>query len=325
MKISFLLVTYNEIKYIEKCLNSILKQTYRNFELIIVDGGSNDGTIDFIKSFMMANNSEIDINLLNNPKKILAAGWNLAIQNARHEYVIRIDAHAEIPENFLAKNVEHMQNQPPEVAAVGGRVVTETDNTFLGRALNLFFSSKIGVGISFRNKSKAGYSYTVPFGLYRKSVFTEVGYFNEDFERAQDSEFHARVLKKGYKFYFAPDIASIYYSRNTIKASLRKLFKNGYWNYKNLRIHPEIVRLNHIIPGIFFVLSIVLTVLSLLGIGSVVFLFLVVLYYALLLMDLLSQNLGNIIYLPVLLILFPLFHLTYGFGTIYGFMKHRKN
>src|SRR3954468_18033565 len=51
MKVSIITVTYNSAKYVEDCINSIIRQNYSNIEYIVVDGDSTDGTIDIIKKF----------------------------------------------------------------------------------------------------------------------------------------------------------------------------------------------------------------------------------------------------------------------------------
>ena len=51
MKISIIIRTYNEIKHIEDVLKSIIKQTYKNYEIIVVDSESTDGTLDVVEKY----------------------------------------------------------------------------------------------------------------------------------------------------------------------------------------------------------------------------------------------------------------------------------
>ena len=94
--VSLILVVYNERAYIEDCLKSYLEQTYpkKQIEIILVDSGSTDGT----KEYLTAKAKELKemglaVKLLDNPKKILSSGWNLAIKSSSGGIVCRIDGY----------------------------------------------------------------------------------------------------------------------------------------------------------------------------------------------------------------------------------------
>lgn len=251
--VSALLVTRNEGKFIERALLSLINQTYpkNRYEIMVIDGESTDRTLEIVNDLIKQYKTDLfDIRIINNPKHILASGWNLGIQNAKGEYVVRIDAHGEATPDFIEKNVETIL-AVPDAICVGGKLITKSidgdDNT-----VSKVLSSPFGVGnSSFRVSDTAGYADTAVYGLYMKSIFDEVGYFNEKYIRNQDIELHSRIRASGGKFYFNPKINCVYYSRNTVKKMLKQAFGNGKWNMVLLKHQSSAVRLRHLVPFAF--------------------------------------------------------------------------
>lgn len=262
--ISALLVTRNESEYIERSLWSLINQTYpkEKYEIIVIDGFSDDGTREKIESIIEQCKSVIDIKFLDNPKKILSSGWNIGIQTAKGEYVVRIDAHAEASPTYLQNSVDTFFCGIDAVC-VGGKLITKSLNGS-NDIVSKILSSPFGVGnSSFRVFDTPCYVDTVVYGLYRKSIFGELGHFNESYVRNQDVEFHSRIKKKDYKFFFNPDITCTYYARNTVKKMLKMAFQNGKWNMVLMRHDRHALSTRHLIPFIF-----VLFLLSLLVSGN---------------------------------------------------------
>lgn len=316
--ITVLLVAYNEEQYIEKSLLSLINQTYPSdkYEIIIIDGMSTDGTLDRIK-LIAKRYGKHEIRILTNKKKILASGWNIGIRAAKGDYVARIDAHAEAKNNFIEKSVETMMKNPDAVC-VGGKLVTissPNSNDVVSKVL----SSPFGVGnSSFRVSDKAGYADTAVYGLYKKQIFEEVGYFNEKFVRNQDIELHSRITEYGGKFYFNPEIESVYYARNTVKKMAKQAFGNGKWNMILLKNHSTALSLRHMVPFIFVIYLICSLIGGLISSwfwkveGVVICLHLLCGLIASLKK---SQKIIEILQMPFL---FILLHISYGTGYLAG-------
>ncbi len=262
--VSVLLVTRNEQDYIEKALLSLINQTYskKNYEIIIIDGESTDNTLKIVNELIANNMTDmLDIRILNNPKHILSAGWNIGIKEAKGDYVVRIDAHSEVDSDFIEKNVMTI-SRIKDAVCVGGKLTTMSlnwDDDIVSKVL----SSPFGVGnSSFRISDTAGYADTAVYGLYKKTVFDQVGYFNEQYVRNQDIELHSRIRGAGGKFYFNPEIHSVYYSRNTVKKMIKQAFGNGKWNMVLLKNQSSAVRLRHLVPFAFVLFLIAATALG---------------------------------------------------------------
>lgn len=267
--VSAIIVVRNEEEYIQKSLSSLLNQDYpkENYELLLVDGMSTDRTREIIEETIKEKKETLQIRIFENPKKNLASGWNMAIKEAVGEYVIRIDAHAEARPDFIRKSVETMQ-KVGDAVCVGGRLTTQSIDE-KGETISKVLSSPFGIGNSkFRYSNTAQYVDTVAFGLYKKEIFTQVGYFDESLQRNQDNNMHARIRQAGGKFYFNPEIECTYYSRNKVKKMMKQGFLNGKWNMVVLKQNKSSLSLRHVIP-LMFVLSLIL--LGLLGIIHPIF------------------------------------------------------
>ena len=255
--VSALLVTRNEKDYIKMSLMSLIDQTYPKdkYDIVIIDGGSTDGTLDIIKELQDTYNSEsFSIRVVPNPKKILATGWNIGIQSAKGEYVVRIDAHATAEKDFIEKSVETMQRV--DAVCVGGKLISKSLNGE-DNVISYVLSSPFGVGnSSFRVSEDEGYADTAVYGLYQKAIFDKAGYFDEKMVRNQDIEMHSRIKKAGGKFYFNPAIKSTYYTRNTVKKMLKQAYGNGQWNMVLLKRGSGALSIRHLVP-FAFVLSII--------------------------------------------------------------------
>lgn len=260
--VSALIVMRNERNYIEPSLMSFVNQTYpkNKYEIIVIDGGSTDGTLDIVNRIIQEYTEEsFHISVIDNPKRILASGWNLGIKAAKGEYVIRIDAHAEASPDFIEKSVQTILQV--DAACVGGKldsIPVEGDDLLVSKVL----SSSFGVGnSSFRVSDTAGYADTAVYGLYRKSVFDEVGYFDERLVRNQDIDLHSRIRKAGYKFYFNPDIKSVYHTRSSVKKMVKQAYGNGKWNMILVKKGASALSIRHLVP-FFFVTFLALSLIG---------------------------------------------------------------
>ena len=166
-----------------------------------------------------------------------------------------IDAHAQADPNLIKKCMQILKEKP-DVACVGGRIVTEP-LTEKGRLIADVLSSPFGVGnAKFRYAEESGYVDTVAYGVYRKSIFEKAGYFNEEFMRNQDNDMHGRIKKCGGKFYLEASVISTYHSRETVKGMMKQAFGNGKWGIIGWKRSESKkgISVRHMVP-LFFVLG----------------------------------------------------------------------
>lgn len=318
--VTLILVVRNSEEHIEKAIKSFLSQDYplSRIELIVVDGCSEDNTITEVNKLKAKLDEEFySVSILNNPKKILASGWNIAIESAQGEYVCRIDVHSVIPNDYISSSIELLTEAPSNVVGVGGVLINKATTTFGDVACD-FYGSIFGVGNSpFRIENKTGVieSDTAVFAVYRRALFLECGFFNEELGRNQDIEFHKRIRLKGFKLLTDYSLKCQYFVRSSFNAFVKKAFNDGFWVVKSNSYY-----LRHLIPLLF---TLCLTVIFSLGFVNMKFLYLLLPYFILSLIF--SFRDASSIKNKILLnLLYPAYHTSYGVGSLLALIKGVK-
>ena len=320
MKVSFIIVAYNAEKVIENCLECLKKQEYdhKDIEVILVDSNSNDLTKQKMLDFKVNNIDFAKIYVLDNKKRTLPSGWNVALEKATGEAILRVDAHSTFNEDFIKQNV--MELEAGENIVGGHRISVCDEETIWKKTLLLSEKSLFGSGIAkYRRVDKREYVNTLAHAMYRRSVFEEVGLYNEFLARTEDNEMHYRMREKGYKFLLSPNIVSYHHARNTFKGMIKQKFENGRWIGITMKYCPKCFSMYHFIPMLFvlgIIFSIIMTIIQI-----PFFLYSLIILY----------SLFNFMYFTIPFILFIL-HLVYGIGTVIGLLqapfyynKHRLN
>lgn len=262
MLVSVCVVAYNEEKFISNLLNDIKKQDYPHdkIEVLLIDSMSEDQTESIMKEFAQASDFR-GVQLLKNYKKKQASGWNVAISNFKGDVMIRVDAHASIPENFVRKNVEILENG--EMVSGGPRPNVIEGSTAWKETLLLAEQSMFGSSMaSYRRSKEKKYVNSLFHGAYRREVLEKVGGFDERLGRTEDNEFHYRIRKAGYKICYSPEIISYQYARNSLKGMMKQKYGNGYWVALTLKACPGCLAIYHFVPLVFVTAIIVTTVFA---------------------------------------------------------------
>lgn len=340
MTVSLCIVAYNEEDYLPLLLEQVKAQSFpkQKTEIVLVDSASSDGTKNIFRQFADDNKDDyFSVQVLDNPKKSQAAGWNTAISAALGDVIIRLDAHAEIPEDFIEENMRLIQSG--EDVCGGARPNKIFSPTPMKEVLYLAESSMFGSSPA-QYRRKAGekkYVDSVFHAAYRRSVFEKAGGFNEDLGRTEDNEFHWRIRKAGFRICQGGEIVSYQYIRGKLSSMLRQKYGNGKWVGLTMGVCYQCISSFHFVP-FFFVLfllcSLILFVSSFItGLMWMAYPFIIV-FGIYLLADLMMAAAAVVSYpkkhpLQILLpVLFFLLHCAYGTGTAVGliqlpFWKHR--
>lgn len=328
--VSFIIIAYNAGDKIKLLFENLKAQTYahNNIEIILVDSNSTDLTKKIMMEFENSVNDFREIKVLDNNKKVLPSGWNIALKEAKGEVILRVDAHATIPNDFIEKNVYYINNGEKIVG--GQRISIIDENSKWQKVLLSAEKSIFGSGIAAYRRSKdEKYVKTLAHAAYSKEVFDKVGYYNEELFRTEDNEMHYRMRKAGYKFYFNSEIVSYHHARNSFLKMSKQKFLNGYWIGLTMGVCPKCFSIYHLVP-LLFVLSLILT-LVLFGFNiKIPFLALISIYFIVNLIISFFEIIKNkfIIQMFLLPILLFLLHICYGIGTLIGLLKiyrWRKN
>lgn len=322
MKVSFIIVAYNAEKALDTSLRSLSGQDYPHdkIEVILVDGMSTDNTKQVMLNYQVSETTFNRIVVKDNPGKYLACGWNVALNEAKGDVILRVDAHTRFDKNFISNNIKVMKGGK---SICGGKVVSLIENeTPWNRLLLEAENSMFGGGFTFfRRGETEKYTDTLAFAMYRKEVFDVVGRYDERLVRTEDNEMHYRMRKAGYKFFFSPLIVSYRYSRSTIKSLLKQKYLNGFWVGLTMRVAPKAFSIAYFIP-FGFVLAIIAGIL-IIPIHYIPIVTLFILYGIVLLLSLFISFLKGFRQTNVLLLPFLLMglHVSYGVGTLVGLLK----
>ncbi len=304
--------TYNEEEHIENVLNFFVNAKPYDKELIIVDGGSKDKTLDIIKDWMKKYSN---IKLFNNPYKYVPYALNIAIKNSSGDPIIRLDAHTKYSIDYFEKILETFQKTNAEI--VGGPMIKKGITDFQ-KAAAYVTSSPFGIGDSkIHKKDFNGYSDHVYLGSWKRSLFDEIGYFDERLHRNQDDEFHYRAKSLGKKIYLSSDIKSEYFPRKNYSSLIRQYFQYGLFKPLVLKKIKSEIKLRHLIP-LFFLLYIFFAPILIFYNWTLIF---PLILYLLLNVIFTLKNKNKIKIRLITFSLFPLIHLAYGFGFLIGLTK----
>lgn len=323
MLVSFCVIAYNEEKAIQSLFKDIRNQDYPHdkMEIILVNAMSTDHTRELMEAFAKEDNGFRRTVVLDNEKKIQAAGWNVAIKAAKGDIIIRIDAHTMIPSNFVSKNVKCIQ-EGEDISGGPRPNVTEEDTPWK-HTLLLAESSMFGSSIApYRKSHHKTYVKSIFHGAYRREVFEKAGLFNESLGRTEDNEMHYRIRKAGYRICYNPEIISYQNIRNSWKEMLKQKYGNGHWIGLTLGVCSRCFSIYHFVPFVFLMALVVFSAVALSGCPVPLAALLVVYFTADILMSVLAvkgqKKYWQYILLPII---FLSLHLAYGIGTLSGILK----
>ncbi|GMR25276.1 MAG: glycosyltransferase family 2 protein [Ignavibacteria bacterium] len=313
--ITVLCPTYNEAEYIEKVLKFFINSSPSEKELLLIDGGSTDGTKNIINEWT---NRYSNIHLLENENKYVPFALNIGIKNSNGDPIIRLDAHTEYANDYLEKIVETFEKTGADI--VGGPM-NAVGKTNFQIAVAQATSTVFGIGDSKIHKGKyKGESDHVYLGAWQRKLFDEIGYFDERLLRNQDDEFHYRARSLGKRIYLNPDIKSYYYPRSSLSKLIKQYFQYGLFKPIVLRKIKSEIKLRHLVPFIF-----VIYLLSLpLAYKFPYWLLPIILYFLVISWNVLRSKLNVKIKL-YLFIIYPVIHISYGVGFMFGILKFIKN
>ena len=244
--VSVILPVLNEELHLESAVLSILSQDYRGtFEVILAIGPSRDRTLEIAQKL---SNSDSRVVIVESPTGRTAAGLNLALRKSNNPVVVRVDGHAQIPQNYISLVVEILI--ATGAVNVGG-VMAAVGKSRFEKAVAGAMRSPFGVGASrFHTGGVAGEVDTVYLGAFRREALIAIGGFDERFTRAQDWELNFRLRENGGTVFFDPRLQVIYRPRPNLRALAKQYFEYGRWRRVVSRRHPGTINYRYLAPPI---------------------------------------------------------------------------
>ena len=321
-KVSLVIPCLNEERFIRGVLDDILQQDYpkSEMEVLFVDGGSTDQTRKILTEYHRQNPY---IQLIENPDRYVPQAMNRGIQQASGSVIIRLDAHASYPPDYVSKLVYWLEKTGAD--NVGGIWITKPrSDSAKALAIASVLAHPFGVGNSmFRlGVDEPTEVDTVPFGCYPRKVFDQYGYYDERLHRNQDIELNKRIRKMGGRIILVPEVSCTYYARDTYRGLWRNNFQTGRWVLHTYRYAKQPLSLRHFIPFLFvsyFGLALLWAIkLAFIEMqSSLEYLFLLPLIAYLLLIS--WASLGK--HIPQRFISFLTLHFGYGLGSWQGLLE----
>ncbi|HEY6626071.1 MAG TPA: glycosyltransferase family 2 protein [Ignavibacteriaceae bacterium] len=320
---SIVIPTYNEQDNITNCLDSIFKQNYDKslVDVVIVDGQSSDKTISKIKEYQQKFSN---ISLLENPVRKTPTSLNIGIKQAKGEIIVILGAHASLDPDFIYFNNKYLNEM--DLKVTGGTQINIGFN-FVQKAIALAMENPFGMGSApYRWSKKEQFVDTVVYAAYKRELFDEIGYFEENFSISEDAELNWRIRKAGHKIFFHPNIKSYYHPRRTVAKFIQQMFRYGILRVHMFKKHKSAVKITHIIPPAFVVTIVLLLILSLASALHPVFLAAVLISYFLvnLLSVILKSTKENLHFVPLVSFLIFLLHFSWGLGFLVGLFLPRS-
>lgn len=242
--ISVVVPTLNSDKTVKSCLDSIMGQEYpkNRLEVIIVDGGSRDRTLDLVAGH--------PVMVISESKKGRGAAYNRGFQEAKGDYVAFLDSDAIAPVDWL-KDSMRIIGQDSSIAAVHFKNLAPADSSYFQKCVDTVLS-----------KGRGGANGVV----YKKSALISVGGFNVSLPYLQEDDVRVKMVKQGYKVLMVDKPSIWHYPRKNLKSYLGQCFESGigllrlYFATKRPRFFAEL--LGRILVAIFPLFSLILFSLS---------------------------------------------------------------
>lgn len=258
MIVSFAIVARNEEGYLPELLKDLKNQDYPHgkIEVLLIDSLSEDKTWQIMRNFAK-DHDFLRVLVLKNPGRNIPSGHNVALAHYQGDALLRLDAHARMPADFLRKNVEVLESG--EMICGGRRPNIIDGSTPWKQMLLAAEQSMFGSSVApYRGSGKKQYTKSLFCGMYRREVYDRVGCYNVLLPRSEDNDMTQRVRAAGYRLCYCPEIVFYQHTRSSLRGMLRQKFLNGYWVGKTLGINPRCFSLFHFVP-LAFVVGILLT------------------------------------------------------------------
>lgn len=255
-KVTIIIPNYNGLKFMEPCMKALETQSDKNFELLVVDNGSTDGSVDWLKEH------EIPTIYLEENTGFSGA-VNVGIRHARTPYVILLNNDTE-PEPDYVKELVRLMDQSPRIFSASSKMIQLHQRELMDDAGDMYsvlgWAYQRGVGQSIKkyDKPRTVFAACAGAAIYRRKVFDEIGGFDEaHFAYLEDIDVGYRARIHGYENVYCP-AAVVYHVGSGTSGSKYNSFKvklaarnNIYLNYKNMPAFQLLFNSIPILLGIF--------------------------------------------------------------------------
>lgn len=235
---TIIIPNYNGLDFLKNCLKALDKQTYKDFSVLVVDNGSNDGSVQFVR----VNYANIQIMELDKNYGFTGA-VNQGIRAVHTEFVVLLNNDTVPDENWLKSLVLCMELHPDAFSCCSKMVQVQDENIIddAGDGYTIFgwaYKGYDGESIEKANRTREITSCCAGAAIYRRSIFEEIGYFNDAFfAYLEDVDLSLRALRVGYRHFFCHNAIVTHVGSATSGGKyndfkVRISARNSVWTYR---------------------------------------------------------------------------------------------
>ena len=257
IRVCAVLPVLNEEKFIKRCIDSLLAQTFP-IKIMVLDGGSTDTTLEILKSYGNL------IRVIDNPGKRVANARNLALRHLDDDitHCLEIIGHSWVDEDHVERRVNDLIELE---ATLGKRVgaigcLTESGGSVghVSSWIEGALRSPIGSGGGQFKRFEGRHQTKVPaFCLHNVEALKEVGGWDERFITSQDSDLSMRIISAGWQLWRS-DVSCVYmHKRSSLSNWWKMCHRYGFWRTKVALRHPKRIDLREFLPllGLFLIIA----------------------------------------------------------------------
>ena len=261
MKYSIIVPVFNRPDEVDELLESLCSQTLKDFEVVIVEDGSQKPCKDVCDKYA----GILDLHYYNKENSGPGQSRNYGVERAQGRYVIILDSDVVLPESYLEAIDSAISHQTSDIVAWGGPDASHPSFTPVQKAISYSMTSFFTTGGIRGGKAKLDKFYPRSFNMgIRRDVYQKLGGFSK-MRFGEDIDFSYRIVEAGYQPRLFPD-AWVWHKRRTdFRKFFRQVYNSGIARINLEKRHPGTLKLVHLLPTVFTLGVIGLILISAVG------------------------------------------------------------
>jgi len=259
MKYSIIIPVFNRPDEVEELLQSLTRQTMKDFEVVIVEDGSDRDCKAVVERY----NGQLNVSYYMKPNSGPGQSRNYGAERARGDYLIVLDSDVVLPEGYMQAIDYELRRQPAD--AFGGPDASHPSFTNIQKAISYSMTSFFTTGGIRGGRKKLDKFYPRSFNMgIRSDVYRQLGGFSK-MRFGEDIDFSYRIVEAGHQTRLFPD-AWVWHKRRTdFRKFFRQVYNSGIARINLEKRHPGTLKLVHLLPMVFTVGVIALVLISAVG------------------------------------------------------------
>lgn len=233
--------------WVEDCLSSLCAQDHRPLQIIAVDDGSNDATLERMQSFLPPKESELELLVRSQGRLGLSAGRNHAVNEAAGEWIAITDIDCRPDSNWISTMLTGLSGlEGEDVVALTGRTVFDSGSSRISRLRSESIAKK------YANRDKIVSLANGPCSMFRADILRSIGGFSPDWFHAEDMEVSIRMIQGGGTILYVPEATVQHVAEEGVLRFLKKRYRDARAHFRIVRRYglrgiktPERLAMNH--------------------------------------------------------------------------------